>query len=362
MPECVRPASFRCLVRLGNLHNSTTDNWQLFKFFEPFCGSVSALLRFTKVLVLLGLQGFFLLFHCFFFCFVCCSLFVVLFSVRTVSSYAFACLIFPHLVFCSSHLEFSSFMRFVWLVFTILVGVEGLNCTNGLEFATTSVRHFVARFVRNGTFNSVAWVDFSATYWNTFVSLSLLADATEVGVMTVEDLESFVSQLVLQFDGSGWQSNYFDDMDWAIEALVKTAAQVRSASLQATLLNRAVRLSLVVEKAWDTTCCGETPGGYWWSVDMKYKACASNMGTATALCRLARANNNATLLHLAQEAFSFWTQKFVATSGQAMDGITNLGNESWNVYTYNQGEIRNGEKVLSLFDNRDAHWSCCLFG
>lgn len=92
-----------------------------------------------------------------------------------------------------------------------------------------------------------------------------------MGVFAEAKLTSFLQDLVSVYDNNGWTSQYYDDMDWAIEALVNSAKQTTNTSLSALLLNRAESLQEIVQGAHDTDCCGSSPGGYWWSQAKTYK-------------------------------------------------------------------------------------------
>ncbi len=189
----------------------------------------------------------------------------------------------------------------------------------------------------------------------------MLAHATEVGLMARADFEQFVSSLAAGFGGTGWQSAYYDDMDWAIEALVSSSALVSNATLRSVLVAAAQELDQVVSGARDQSCCGARPGGYWWDVARTQKACASNMGTARAFCSLARLTHNATLLAQAADAFAFWNASFVKPSGQALDHVDRNGTMHWDVWTYNQGMLIGAAACLNTAEHASVARSALGF-
>ncbi len=212
------------------------------------------------------------------------------------------------------------------------------DCAQLSAFASSALDSFVGRFVQqNGSFSSASNSSHPASYWNSFVALSMMAHATQRGLMRRDDFEQFLVALAVSYNTQGWASAFYDDMDWAVEAVVVAASVVRSPALREALTGTAVWLAAQVEGAKDKTCCGSVPGGYWWDAAQSQKACASNMGTAKALCTLARATGNSTLMREAHDAFVFWNETYVLASGQSLDHILVSGKENWDVWTYNQG-------------------------
>lgn len=233
----------------------------------------------------------------------------------------------------------------VSLVLLLLLFLSLSDATNTCDslrsFAKVAMKSFWDTFVNaeEGFFYLWSNKTTPAFYWNSFVALSLLSDARGVGVLDIDHHEAFVASFSQTMSNQGWMSVFFDDMDWAIEALLKTSTLVSNKTLSLELQQVSQLLGKIVQSAWDTTCCGKTPGGFWWDQKKSYKACASNMGTSVAMCSLYEHTNNTQWLLSSWQAFHFWaTNFFNSSSGQVADGIVaQSGQVHWDVYTYNQG-------------------------
>ena len=133
----------------------------------------------------------------------------------------------------------------------------------------------------------------------------------------------------------GWSRDYYDDENWATLALI----HAYDLTGDAIYLTEAETLYADIMGAWDTTCCGAVPGGLWWDRAHTQKATASNAGAALSGALLySRANNDATYLTFAQQAFAFWNANMVnPTTHQVTDHITAAGQMVAWKFTYNEG-------------------------
>lgn len=136
-------------------------------------------------------------------------------------------------------------------------------------------------------------------------------------------------------DAAGWSSDYYDDETWMTLALVRAF----DLTADATYLTQAESLYADIMAAWDTTCCGATPGGIWWDRAHTQKATASNAGPVLAGARLYERTQNQTYLTFAQQAYAYWSASMVdPTSYHVYDHISSAGalNTTW-TFTYNEG-------------------------
>ena len=132
----------------------------------------------------------------------------------------------------------------------------------------------------------------------------------------------------------GWASDYYDDECWMCMALIH-AYDLASDS---KYLSRAETIFTEVQNAWDTTCCGTTPGGVWWDRAHSQKATASNAGAAFVAARLYRRTGNAAYLTFARQVYAYWFAQMVNQfTGQVCDHITPTGEKVWWKFTYNEG-------------------------
>ena len=133
---------------------------------------------------------------------------------------------------------------------------------------------------------------------------------------------------------SGWSSNFFDDENWM------TLALLRSYDLtgEEKYLTQAKSLYAEIEAAWDTTCCGSTPGGIWWDRKHTQKATAINAGAVVSGSRLYARTKDAAYLTFAQKAYAFWRANMVnASTFQVTDHIDSDGSKKFDKFTYDQG-------------------------
>lgn len=214
------------------------------------------------------------------------------------------------------------------------------TCDDWRAVSRTGVTSFVSTFAPSPLSTFLEWSNDTTTdaqYWNTFVALHALARALELGVAP-SGAAAFLESFVEWWAERGWFSAYFDDMDWAIEALVRTSNVLTDGAAKNKTADALKLLAALVESAWDDTCCGATPGGYWWDAKHSYKACASNAGTAMALCEYHMATGDARALQGALLGWGYWHEHMLNNETfQCADGIGPNGNTSWNIWTYNQG-------------------------
>src|SRR3990167_3442657 len=122
-----------------------------------------------------------------------------------------------------------------------------------MEISKTGALAFVDTFTGPGG-QIWMWSNDSTTeaeYWNTFVALHTIARALEMGALPKEKTTLWLETFLERWGRQGWFSAYFDDMDWAIEALVKTADVVPGNNQTAGALQL---LSAMVLNAWDDSC------------------------------------------------------------------------------------------------------------
>jgi predicted alpha-1,6-mannanase (GH76 family) len=132
----------------------------------------------------------------------------------------------------------------------------------------------------------------------------------------------------------GWSRNWYDDENWATLALIRAY----DLTGEAAYLAEAKTLYGDVMAAWDTTCCGATPGGLWWDRAHTQKATAANAGAVVSGARLYERTNEAAYLAFARKAFTFWAANMVdPTTHQVFDHMTTTGQKVAWKFTYNEG-------------------------
>jgi len=132
----------------------------------------------------------------------------------------------------------------------------------------------------------------------------------------------------------GWSRSYYDDENWMTLALLRAY----DLTGDATYLKEAEALYADITAAWDTTCCGSTPGGIWWDRAHTQKATAANAGPVVSGARLFERTKNQSYLAFAQKVFSYWAANMVdPTTHQVIDDITSSGQKRAWKFTYNEG-------------------------
>ena len=101
--------------------------------------------------------------------------------------------------------------------------------------------------------------------------------------------------------GSGWKVDYYDDMNWAVLALL-TAHDADIDGAQG-YLDQARTVFGYVSAAWDDSVCG---GGVWWDKQHTQKATASNAGSALSAALLFSATGNRRYLDFGEKVYTFW--------------------------------------------------------
>ena len=125
----------------------------------------------------------------------------------------------------------------------------------------------------------------------------------------------------------GWSRNWFDDMNWAVLALleahkslpVATVPTNSSGTTTTTYLELAKEVFQRVRVEWDTTHCG---GGVWWDAKHTQKATASNAGPALSAALLFGATNDSSLLAWGAQVYRFWNRTMSdPTTGAVTDHL-----------------------------------------
>ena len=114
--------------------------------------------------------------------------------------------------------------------------------------------------------------------------------------------------------GTGWRVDYFDDMNWAVLALLAA----HEALPDDGYLDEARKVWGLVEVAWDDTACG---GGLWWDRKHTQKATASNAGPALAAALLHAETGEPQFLAFATKAYGFWNRTMTDSSGAVTDHL-----------------------------------------
>lgn len=139
------------------------------------------------------------------------------------------------------------------------------------------------------------------------------------------------------YDGRGargWLVDYYDDETWMTLALMRAFDLTGDPEY----LERAKTLFADIMAAWDTTCCGDYPGGIWWNKQHTQKATASNAGPVIAGVRLSERTNDASYLEFARKAYAFWMTNMVNPQNYAIyDHLSSDGTRAPGALTYNHG-------------------------
>lgn len=156
-------------------------------------------------------------------------------------------------------------------------------------------------------------------YWNYQEALHAVALGA---ALDPEKYSAWVRQLVdAQFiQGTGWSVDYYDDMNWAVLALL-AAHDARLDGAQ-DYLNLARKVFGLVSAAWDDSVCG---GGVWWDKMHTQKATASNAGPALSAALLFKATSNTTYLEWGQRVYLFWNATMTDPQTGAVTDHYNAG-------------------------------------
>jgi predicted alpha-1,6-mannanase (GH76 family) len=132
----------------------------------------------------------------------------------------------------------------------------------------------------------------------------------------------------------GWSRDYYDDEDWMALALIRAYDLTQTTKY----LDEAKSLMSDIMAAWDTTCCGTSPGGIWWDRSHTQKATAANAGPVITATRLAARTGDASYLTFAKQVYSYWLTTMVdPTTHQVADHLLPDGTIVRWKYTYNEG-------------------------
>ena len=169
-------------------------------------------------------------------------------------------------------------------------------------------------------------------YWTFAQALDAVLDGVERSGGA--RFAGWVATLYAAQDARGWSRDYYDDENWM------TLALIRAYDLEgdAAYLAEARTLYADIRAAWDTTCCGATPGGIWWDRSHTQKATASNAGPVIAGVRLAKRTGDPSYLAFATQVYAYWHQTMVdPTTHAVIDHIDPTGKLTRYKFTYNEG-------------------------
>jgi predicted alpha-1,6-mannanase (GH76 family) len=158
-------------------------------------------------------------------------------------------------------------------------------------------------------------------------------------------------------DRRGWSAGYYDDENWMALALLHAYDVTR----EPRYLSKARILFSDIQKGWDISCCGSTPGGIWWDKAHTQKATASNAGPVITACRLYAATREARYLSFARQVYRYWWDHMVdPATYQVADHLNPDGTKVWWRFTYNEGLMIGAGRALYHATNEatylaDAH-------
>jgi predicted alpha-1,6-mannanase (GH76 family) len=133
---------------------------------------------------------------------------------------------------------------------------------------------------------------------------------------------------------AGLKVDFYDDENWMALALIRAF----DISGERRFLTDAEELLVDIIAAWDTTCCGSSPGGVWWDRAHSQKATASNAGPIITAVRMFQRTQNAAYLEFARKVYAYWRANMVnPTSFQVLDHISPSGLKTAWKFTYNEG-------------------------
>jgi predicted alpha-1,6-mannanase (GH76 family) len=145
-------------------------------------------------------------------------------------------------------------------------------------------------------------------------------------------------------DSRGWYAGYYDDENW----MVLTLMDAYGVTCEPKYLNEAEKLYADIEKGWDMSCCGSSPGGIWWDKAHTQKATASNAGPVISACRLYAVTRKPAYLSFARQVYDYWWSTMVnPTSYQVADHLNTDGSKVWWKFTYNEGLMIGASRELA---------------
>jgi predicted alpha-1,6-mannanase (GH76 family) len=161
-------------------------------------------------------------------------------------------------------------------------------------------------------------------------------DAVLDGVERTGRYRGWIETMYVSQNARGWSSDFYDDENWMALALIRAYELTGTAKY----LDRAELLFADIDAAWDTTCCGSKPGGFWWDRDHTQKATASNAGPVITGVRLWKLTQDANYLDVAKRAYAFWRANMMdPTTYQVFDHIKPDGTITKYRFTYNEGLV-----------------------
>jgi predicted alpha-1,6-mannanase (GH76 family) len=132
----------------------------------------------------------------------------------------------------------------------------------------------------------------------------------------------------------GWLVDFYDDENWMALALLRA----HKLTGDEAYLRQSETLMADISKEWDTSCCGEEPGGIWWDQAHTQKATASNAGPALLAARLYQETQKQAYLDFSRQVYAYWRKNMVdPKTYQVLDHIEPSGAKlAWR-FTYNEG-------------------------
>eukprot|EP01089_Gocevia_fonbrunei_P013355 TRINITY_DN3411_c0_g2_i1.p1 TRINITY_DN3411_c0_g2~~TRINITY_DN3411_c0_g2_i1.p1 ORF type:complete len:372 (-),score=31.57 TRINITY_DN3411_c0_g2_i1:34-1149(-) len=227
------------------------------------------------------------------------------------------------------------------VICTLILESSGNGCIAGSQWkqrAEQSMSLFMQSFWDSQTnylfkYYPNNYDDTQSQYWNFAVAYDVLV--TAASFLDLNQYQPYISKFFAGQNSIGWDREYYDDLNWMCMALLNAHNLTRSSEY----LNKAETLFHKVMAAWDTTCCGSTPGGIWWDTLHESKAAASNAGPAATAVLLYQATGNSSYLHFGLKVYYFWRENMVNSStGEVGDHISAPNGQKvyWS-FTYNQG-------------------------
>ncbi len=169
-------------------------------------------------------------------------------------------------------------------------------------------------------------------YWSYAQALHLLAD--NVARTGGAHYRGLLQSLFLGQEARGWPRPYYDDESWMALALLRAYDVVHDSRY----LAEAIYLFNHIRLQWDTTCCGDRPGGVWWDFSHSQKATASNAGPALLGAQIYQRTGDSEALAFARQVYAYWLATMVdPVTYHVLDHITPEGTRVDWQFTYNEG-------------------------
>lgn len=193
------------------------------------------------------------------------------------------------------------------------------------HYWSTSDRYLLNQYPSNGQ---------ATQYWTAAQGFDTLIDAVRL-YPTDQYYRSLLDAFYDTQDKIGWLRSYYDDENWMGMALVRAYEVTHDRRF----LDKAVFLWKDITGAWDTSCCGNIPGGNWWDKQHTQKATASNAGPVILSLMLhSHFPTDRSYSAFAEKVYHFWLEHMVNPSTyQVADHLTTSGGKVWWKFTYNEG-------------------------